>query len=63
MAVEGILSLPTHVSLDSLPSSDGFLSYCHAEMAEPLDSPNEMLRIAEYRLGNKAATATWLHDS
>lgn len=32
-------------------------------MAEPLHSPLWMLHILEHTLGDKAATATWLHDS
>lgn len=32
-------------------------------MAEPLHSPPWILHILEHTLGDKAATATWLHDS
>lgn len=32
-------------------------------MAEPLHSPPWTLHILEHTLGDKAATATWLHDS
>lgn len=32
-------------------------------MAEPLNSPSGMLCVVEHTLGDKAATATWLHDS
>lgn len=36
---EGTLSLPTHLSLDSVPSSKGFPMCCHAEMAEHFTVP------------------------
>lgn len=62
MTEEDILSLPIDLSMDSVPSSKGLPMCCHTEMAEPL-SPSGMLHITEHVLGDKAATATWLHDS
>lgn len=63
MTKEGILSLPINPSLDSVPICKGLPTGCHSRRAEPLHCPCRTLHTAEHMLGDKAATATRLHDS